>query len=385
MEFIKSIIDIVLHIDKYLNIVIQNFGNWSYLVLFAIVFAETGLVITPFLPGDSLLFAAGTFAAMGSFDIVLIFVTLAGAAIIGDSVNYAIGKFFGEKILQIGAGRFLKKEHIDRTHKFYEKHGGKTIVLARFIPIIRTFAPFVAGIGEMSYYKFFIYNVTGAILWVSLCVFGGYYFGNIPFIREHFTVAIFAIIILSFLPVAVEILKHRKSKKASSLPGKSAKTRTSKRSILSGIARSLRFIYTRLCRINDSPQKIAVGFGLGVFMGVMPGVGPLAALFAAFIFKVNRAAALLGGILTNTWLSIPVFFVSLSTGALITGIDPQKIYNEWSALIGDFKWTSLAQVSVFKVIAPIAIGYFFVSLVMAVITYAAVFLTIKLLKKGKRR
>jgi len=210
MEFIKDIIDIVIHLDRYLDVVIKNIGNWSYLVLFLIIFAETGLVITPFLPGDSLLFVAGTFATLGSFDVKWLFATLAAAAIIGDSVNYALGNLFGEKIILRQDGRFFKKEHVERTHKFYERHGGKTIILARFIPIIRTFAPFVAGIGKMSYYKFFIYNVTGALLWVAVFMLGGYYFGNIPIIKQNFSLVILAVILISFLPVAIELWKHRK-------------------------------------------------------------------------------------------------------------------------------------------------------------------------------
>jgi membrane-associated protein len=213
MEFIKDIIEIVLHIDKHLDIVIKSFGSGSYLLLFAIIFAETGLVVTPFLPGDSLLFVVGAFAAKGSFNLFWLFVILTAAAIIGDTVNYSFGKFFGERLLKKGDHRFFKKEHVERTHKFYEKHGGKTIILARFIPIVRTFAPFVAGIGKMSYYKFVIYNVTGALLWVSLFVFGGYYFGNMPFIKDNFLVVILTVMLVSVLPVVIEFWKHRKPKR----------------------------------------------------------------------------------------------------------------------------------------------------------------------------
>lgn len=212
MEFLRNIIEFVFHIDKHLNVVIQGFGNWSYLLLFGIIFAETGLVITPFLPGDSLLFAVGAFAAIGSFNLSLLFITLAGAAIIGDSVNYALGKFFGEKILLKGGHHFFKKEHIDRTHKFYEKYGGKTIILARFIPIIRTFAPFVAGIGKMNYPKFFFYNVIGALLWVAIFVLGGYFFGNTPMIKENFMIAIFGMMFISALPIATEFWRHRRAR-----------------------------------------------------------------------------------------------------------------------------------------------------------------------------
>jgi len=212
MEFIKDIIEVVIHIDRHIDIVIKAFGNGSYLLLFAIIFAETGLVVTPFLPGDSLLFVVGAFAAKGSFNLFWLFVILSGAAIIGDTVNYAFGKFFGEKLLKKGDHRFFKKEHVERTHKFYEKYGGKTIILARFIPIVRTFAPFVAGVGKMSYYKFVVYNITGALLWVSLFVFGGYYFGNMPIIKNNFLIVILTVMIISILPVVIEFWKHRKAK-----------------------------------------------------------------------------------------------------------------------------------------------------------------------------
>jgi len=212
MEFIKDIIDIVIHVDRHLNALIQNFGNWSYLVLFIVIFAETGLVVTPFLPGDSLLFAVGTFAAIGSLDIIWLFVIISSAAIIGDSVNYAAGKFFGEKAFQKGNSKLFRKEYLDRTHRFYEKYGGKTIILARFVPIVRTFAPFVAGVGIMSYGRFFLYNVVGGLLWVSVFVLGGYFFGNMPVIKENFSIAIFVVILLSVLPIVIEFWKHRKAK-----------------------------------------------------------------------------------------------------------------------------------------------------------------------------
>jgi len=213
MEFIREIIETIIHLDRYLDLVIKSFGNWSYLVFFIIIFAETGLVITPFLPGDSLLFALGALGAIGSFNLLWLFIVLVSAAIIGDSVNYSLGKLFGQKIILKGNYRFFKKEHIEKTHKFYEKHGGKAIILARFIPIIRTFAPFVAGIGEMGYYKFFIYNVAGALLWVSIFLLGGYYFGNAPFVKENFFIVILVIIALSVAPVAIEFWKHRRSNK----------------------------------------------------------------------------------------------------------------------------------------------------------------------------
>lgn len=208
MEILSNLIGFVIHIDKYLSAVIQNCGAWSYLLLFVIVFAETGLVVTPFLPGDSLLFAAGAFAAIGSFNIYWLCATLALAAIIGDSVNYAVGKMLGESIFNNNS-RIFRKEYIDKTHKFYEKYGGKTIVIARFVPIVRTFAPFVAGVGKMSYGYFFAYNVAGALLWVCLFVLGGFFFGNMPIVKENFTMVIFIIIVLSILPPVIEYLRHK--------------------------------------------------------------------------------------------------------------------------------------------------------------------------------
>lgn len=209
MDIIVNVVEFFFHIDKHLSVIIQNCGGWSYAILFAIIFAETGLVVTPFLPGDSLLFAVGALAAAGSLNATWVFLILAAAAIIGDSANYAIGKFFGETLIEKTNSRFLKKEHIDRTHKFFEKYGGKTIVLARFVPVIRTFAPFVAGIGEMSYLYFFTYNVVGAILWVAIFVFGGFFFGGLPFVKDNFSIVILAIILISILPGAIEILKHK--------------------------------------------------------------------------------------------------------------------------------------------------------------------------------
>ena len=201
MEFLLSAVDFIIHLDKHLAEVIQACGAWSYLLLFTIVFAETGLVITPFLPGDSLLFVVGTFTALGSFDLFWVFIVLVSAAIIGDTVNYAVGKYFGNRIMTKGGGRFFKKEYVEETHKFFEKHGGKTIILARFVPIIRTFAPFVAGLGGMDYRKFVVYNITGALLWVSLFIFGGYFFGNIPIVKDNFLVAILGMMLVSALPI----------------------------------------------------------------------------------------------------------------------------------------------------------------------------------------
>jgi len=212
MDLLKSVIDFVLHIDRHLSAIIQQFGAWTYAILFAIIFIETGLVIMPFLPGDSLLFAAGTFAALGALDVRLLIALLVVAAIVGDTVNYWIGHRIGEKAFSREDARFFKKKYLDRTHAFYEKHGGKTIIIARFVPIIRTFAPFVAGIGKMSYGRFISFNVIGGVGWVVLLVGAGYFFGNIPFIRKNFSIAILAIILISTVPIAVEYFRHRKNK-----------------------------------------------------------------------------------------------------------------------------------------------------------------------------
>ena len=208
MEIISTAVDFILHLDVHLNAIIQYFGIWTYLILFLIIFLETGVVITPFLPGDSLLFAAGSFAALGSLNPIALFVILTAAAILGDTINYWIGHYIGPRAFS-GNIRFLKKEYLDRTHDFYEKHGGKTIILARFIPIIRTFAPFVAGIGAMTYSRFFMFNVVGAILWVGIFIFGGYYFGNLPFVKENFTIVILAIIVISVLPGVFEFAREK--------------------------------------------------------------------------------------------------------------------------------------------------------------------------------
>jgi membrane-associated protein len=191
---------------------IDSVGLWSYLLFFAIIFAETGLVVTPFLPGDSLVFALGALAAVpdSPLNIGLVYVILSTAAIVGDSANYAIGKYFGSIILKRQGAWFLKKEHIDRTHRFYEKYGSKTIVLARFVPIVRTFAPFVAGVGRMNYTHFLTYNVVGGLLWITLFAFGGYFFGNIPVVKNNFGIVIIAIIIISILPAVIEIWKERR-------------------------------------------------------------------------------------------------------------------------------------------------------------------------------
>jgi membrane-associated protein len=211
MELIGKLFDFIMHIDVHLNTLIVTYQLWTYLILFAIIFCETGLVITPFLPGDSLLFATGALAATPGSPLKVhwLFLILAAAAVIGDTVNYWIGHAIGPKIFQQKKIRFLKKEHLERTHEFYEKHGGLTIVLARFIPIIRTFAPFVAGIGRMSYWRFIGYNVGGGIIWVAIFVFGGYFFGNLPIVKRNFTVVIIAIIFISVLPGVIEYLRQR--------------------------------------------------------------------------------------------------------------------------------------------------------------------------------
>ncbi|HDD56060.1 MAG TPA: DedA family protein [Chloroflexi bacterium] len=213
MEVIKFLIDFILHMDVHLNEIISNYGTWTYGILFFVIFIETGLVVTPFLPGDSLLFAAGTFAALGSLNPFYLFGLLALAAVLGDTVNYSIGAFIGERAFS-GDIKFLKKEHLDRTQEFYEKHGGKTIILARFIPIIRTFAPFVAGVGTMKYSRFIAYNVVGGIAWVAIFTFMGYFFGNIPFVKKNFELVIFAIIFISFIPPVLEVFKARREAKA---------------------------------------------------------------------------------------------------------------------------------------------------------------------------
>jgi len=213
MDLLPRIMDLFLHLDQHLGQLISQYGTWTHLILFLIVFCETGLVVTPFLPGDSLLFAAGTFAALGALDLWMVVLLLILAAIAGDTVNYWIGAYIGPRAFR-GDIRFLRKEYLDRTHAFYEKHGGKTIILARFVPIIRTFAPFVAGIGAMSYPRFITYNVVGAVLWVGLFVLGGYFFGNISVVRENFTLVILAIIAISVLPIVIEALRARRRRPA---------------------------------------------------------------------------------------------------------------------------------------------------------------------------
>ena len=208
MDFILRLVEIFLHLDKYLGQVIRNYGIWTYALLFLVIFMETGFVVTPFLPGDSLIFAAGTFAGMGDLNIWVLWILLCAAAILGDTVNYWIGHYIGPKAFS-GQVRFLKKEYLDRTHAFYEKYGGKTIILARFVPIIRTFAPFVAGVGAMTYGHFISFNVIGGIAWVSLFLFGGYFFGGLEFVQNNFSFVVIAIILISVMPAVVEVIKSR--------------------------------------------------------------------------------------------------------------------------------------------------------------------------------
>ena len=213
MEMILKFFDILLHLDKYINVVIQDYGQWTYLILFLIVFCETGLVVTPFLPGDSLLFVAGAFAALGSLNLVWVLVLLSVAAILGDTINYWVGNYIGPKVFQMQNSRIFKKEYLDRTHQFYEKYGPITIVIGRFVPIIRTFAPFLAGVGSMTYGKFLTYNVVGGLLWIFSFTLGGYFFGNLPFVKKNFTLVIFAIIIISVMPTVIEYFRQRKAAK----------------------------------------------------------------------------------------------------------------------------------------------------------------------------
>ena len=217
MEALQYLIDVFLHLDTHLAEIIDQYGALTYLILFAIIFCETGLVFTPFLPGDSLLFAAGALAARGAMQVTWVFLLLAAAAILGDTVNYWIGKYLGKRIVG-GKRRLVKQEHLDRTHAFFEKYGGKTIIIARFVPIIRTFAPFVAGIGTMTYRRFLAYNVVGGLLWVFVCLGAGYFFGNLPWVKERFSLVILAIIVISVIPAVVSYLSARRPPAPSQIP-----------------------------------------------------------------------------------------------------------------------------------------------------------------------
>jgi len=208
MEIITNLIEFFLHLDEYLAQIISQYGVWTYALLFLVIFMETGFVVTPFLPGDSLLFAAGSFAALKVLDPWILAILMSLAAILGDTANYWIGHYIGPKAFS-GNVRFLKKEYLDKTHEFYEKHGGKTIILARFVPIVRTFAPFVAGVGAMTYGKFITYNIVGGVIWVNIFVWLGYFFGNLPFVKKNFEIAILAIIFISVLPMLFEFVKAK--------------------------------------------------------------------------------------------------------------------------------------------------------------------------------
>jgi membrane-associated protein len=210
MSILMNVIHGIMHIDSYLLLIVQQYGILTYAILFSIIFLETGLVVTPLLPGDSMLFAAGALSAIGSMNFFILLVLIYLAAILGDTANYYIGKKIGSKILEKEDVRFINKEYLRKAQKFYEKHGSMTIVLARFIPIIRTFAPFVAGIGKMNYSKFIPYNMIGGGLWVSLFLGGGYFFGNLPFIKNHFSYVLMAIIIISLLPGVIVFIKEKR-------------------------------------------------------------------------------------------------------------------------------------------------------------------------------
>ena len=211
MEVITLFVDIVMHLDKHLALLVQDYGVWIYLILFAVIFSETGFVVTPFLPGDSLLFVAGALAAVGGMDIVLLIVSLTVAAILGNTVNYAIGRYLGPKVFHWEDSRFFNKAALQKTHAFYEKHGGKTLVISRFLPLFRTFAPFVAGIGAMGYAQFTFFNVVGAVTWVVSLTLAGYFFGNLPWIKANLTLVIVGIIVVSLIPVAIGAWKARRA------------------------------------------------------------------------------------------------------------------------------------------------------------------------------
>lgn len=213
MDLLKQFVDVFLHLDRHLAEVTREYGTFTNVILFVIVFCETGLVVTPFLPGDSLLFTAGALASLGSLNVWVLFALLSLAAILGDTANYWIGKKIGPRAFD-GTVRFLKQEHLRKTEAFYERHGKKTIILARFVPIVRTFAPFVAGIGSMTYGTFIAYNVIGGVAWVAICVFSGYFFGNIPIVKKNFSIVVLAIIFVSTLPILREAWIARRRARA---------------------------------------------------------------------------------------------------------------------------------------------------------------------------
>ncbi len=210
MEYLAAFIDIVLHLDKHLAVLVQQYGPWIYAILFTIIFSETGFVVTPFLPGDSLLFVAGALAALGGMDIGVLLAVLIAAAVLGNMLNYQIGRFLGPKVFHWENSRFFNKAALVKTHAFYEKHGGKTLVISRFLPLFRTFAPFVAGIGAMSYSRFTFFNLAGAISWVASLSLAGYFFGNLPWVQKNLTAVILGIIAVSMIPVAIGWWQHRK-------------------------------------------------------------------------------------------------------------------------------------------------------------------------------
>ncbi len=218
MEWIGTLIGLFVHLDRHLNDLVASYGGWSYAILFLVIFCETGLVVTPFLPGDSLLFAVGALCATTPLRVEGLFLLLSIAALLGDTVNYWMGHYVGPRIFDKEKVRFLNKEHLRRAQAFYEKYGGKTIVIARFVPIIRTFAPFVAGIGCMRYGYFMAYNVIGGLIWVTTFLFGGYFFGNLPWVKTNFTLVILVIIILSILPGVIEYARARAVEKGSCAP-----------------------------------------------------------------------------------------------------------------------------------------------------------------------
>jgi len=211
MDLFSGFVDLVLHLDQHLRELAQTYGTWVYAVLFLIVFLETGVVVTPFLPGDSLLFVAGTVAAAGQLNVHVLVLLLIAAAIAGDTLNYSIGRYLGPRVFRFDDSRFFKRAHVDRTHAFFERHGGKAIIIARFVPIIRTYAPFVAGIGAMSYRRFLVFNVTGAVLWVVLLTYAGFFFGNLPLVRNNLTAVILGIIVLSVMPAFIEFWRAKRA------------------------------------------------------------------------------------------------------------------------------------------------------------------------------
>ena len=209
IELIQSLVDFILHIDSHINTMIVNYGGWTYAILFLIIFCETGLVVTPFLPGDSLLFAAGAFAARGSLNVTFLFALLWVAAVLGDNLNYWIGRYMGPRVFK-SESRLLNKKYLAKAHEFYERHGGKAVILARFVPIVRTFAPFVSGVAAMHYPRFLAFDISGGLLWIGLFTFGGYFFGNIPAVEHNFEVVILAIIAVSVAPILIEFIRARR-------------------------------------------------------------------------------------------------------------------------------------------------------------------------------